>query len=147
MDWLIDTSILVRTIHAGDPHQAVAVDAVARLRRRGEKLCVVPQNLIEFWAASTRPASANGLGLSCDDAESELMRIRMFFILMLEDQTIFQHWQRLVSTYKVSGKTTHDARLVAAMQTHGIGNLLTFNTADFKRYSDIITVASPHDIQ
>ena len=146
MDWLIDTSILVRTIHAGNQYQALAVDAVGRLSRRRETLCVVPQNLIEFWAASTRPPSANGLGLSIDDAAAELTRIRVLFILMLENETIFQNWQKLVTIYKVSGKTTHDARLVAAMQTHGIKSLLTFNTDDFKRYSDIITVASPHDI-
>lgn len=35
----------------------------------------------------------------------------------------------------VSGKNTHDARIVAAMNVHGVVNLLTFNRDDFKRYS------------
>lgn len=147
MDWLIDTSVLVRTIHAGNPHRTLAIDAVAELRGRGERLCVVPQNLIEFWAVATRPAAANGLGLSVEDAEMELVRIHMLFILKPEDETIFLNWEKLVTTHKVSGKPTHDARIVAAMQTHGIENLLTFNPPDFKRYLDIINVASPHDIQ
>jgi len=28
----------------------------------------------------------------------------------------------------------HDARLVAAMNVHGVRRILTFNTDDFKRY-------------
>ncbi len=147
MDWLIDTSILVRTIHAGNPHRTLTVDAVASLRRRGDRLFVVPQNIIEFWAVATRPAEANGLGLSVEDAQTELLRINLLFILKPEDETIFRNWEKLAATYKVSGKTSHDARIVAAMQTHGIENLLTFNTPDFKRYSDIINVSSPHDIR
>jgi hypothetical protein len=31
----------------------------------------------------------------------------------------------------------HDARLVAAMIVHGVTHLLTFNGADFARYSGI----------
>lgn len=147
MDWLIDTSILVRTIHAGNPHQTLAIDAVSLLRGRGERLCVVPQNIVEFWAVATRPSDANGLSLSIEDAEAELIRIHMLFILKPEDETIFQNWEKLAAAYRVSGKNSHDARLVAAMQTHGIENLLTFNTPDFNRYSDIINVASPHGIQ
>ena len=146
MDWLIDTSILVRTIHAGDPNRTSAIDAIALLRGRGERLCVVPQSIVEFWAVATRPASANGLEFSTEEAEKELAQIRLHFILKPEDETIFENWESLVSIYKVSGKTSHDARIVAAMQTHSIENLLTFNTPDFKRYSNIINVASPHDI-
>ncbi|MCA1639831.1 MAG: hypothetical protein LC768_16145 [Acidobacteria bacterium] len=49
-------------------------------------------------------------------------------------------------TYRVSGKTTHDARIVAAMQTHKIENLLTFNVSDFKRYSGAINIFAPQDV-
>ena len=37
----------------------------------------------------------------------------------------------------VVGKSAHDARLVAAMEPHGLTHLLTFNLADFRRYSNI----------
>jgi predicted nucleic acid-binding protein len=42
----------------------------------------------------------------------------------------------------VSGKQAHDARIVAAMKVHGVTHLLTFNTDDFKRYTDIAAVHS-----
>lgn len=146
MDWLTDTSIITRTIHTGNPSQHTAIDALARLRAKGETLCIIPQNLIEFWAVATRPLASNGLGLSIEDAESEIAKIKFHFILKAEDETIFENWEKLVKTYRVSGKTTHDARIVAAMQTHQIKNLLTFNVSDFKRYSNLISVFAPQDI-
>ncbi len=39
--------------------------------------------------------------------------------------------------YAIQGKAAHDARLVAAMQKHGVSQLLTFNGADFRRYLEI----------
>ena len=37
----------------------------------------------------------------------------------------------------VLGKGAHDARLVAAMERHGLARILTFNVDDFKRYPGI----------
>jgi hypothetical protein len=50
-----------------------------------------------------------------------------------------------VSHYAVSGKNAHDARLVAAMHIHRLGQLLTFNCADFHRFPGI-TVLSPDQV-
>lgn len=146
MNWLLDTSILIGTIHAGDPRQTAALDALARLLQRSETLYVVPQNLIEFWVVATRPFSANGLGLSVEDAENEIAQIKSQFELKSEDETVFDNWENLVKTYRVTGKTAHDARIVAAMRTHKIENLLTFNVSDFKRYADIINIFTPQDV-
>jgi len=46
-------------------------------------------------------------------------------------------WRELVMGYQVMGKSSHDARLVAAMQLHGLTDILTFNRADFVRYRQI----------
>ena len=46
-------------------------------------------------------------------------------------------WQALARNYDVKGKNAHDARLVAAMQRHGIGHLLTFNKPDFTRFAGV----------
>jgi len=45
----------------------------------------------------------------------------------------------------VHGTRAHDTRLVAAMQRHGLTYLLTFNTADFSRFTAIHGL-SPEDI-
>ena len=146
MNWIIDTSVITRTIHSGTEQQQIAIDSLSKLRIQNETLCVVPQNLVEFWAVATRPIVANGLGLTIEQAESEILQIKLHFVLKTENETLFENWENLVKKYRVIGKTTHDARIVAAMQTHNITNLLTFNVSDFKRYSDIINVFDPREI-
>ncbi len=137
---------LIGSIHDGSQRQEPSIKAVNLLLGRGDDLLVVPQNLVEFWAVATRPEVTNGLGLSSEQTENEISQIKLQFVLQPENETIFENWESLVTAYRVSGKTTHDARIVAAMQTHNIDNLLTFNVADFKRYSEIINVFAPEDI-
>jgi predicted nucleic acid-binding protein len=52
----------------------------------------------------------------------------------------------LVSRYRVSGVRVHDARLVATMHVHRVEHLLTFNTSDFIRYQELVTVVAPADL-
>jgi predicted nucleic acid-binding protein len=54
---------------------------------------------------------------------------------------LVNHWHILVKTHDIKGLKSHDARLVAAMQTHGIARILTFNANDFKGFP--ITVIDP----
>jgi|GEM_PF-2113909 len=49
----------------------------------------------------------------------------------------------LVTVHTVKRKTSHDARLVAAMQRHDVTHLLTFNRQDFLRFTEITTVTPP----
>ena len=139
---LIDTNVLTRSVQPSHSMHAQAVNAVIELKIRGNDLCVCPQNLVEFWAVATRPESANGLGMSTSEAEIELSKIKSLFLLLEDNASIHAAWERIVIKYHVSGKNSHDARLVAAMKTHGLTQVLTFDGNDFKRYSDI-TVLSP----
>ena len=51
----IDTNILVGSIQTFDPAlRNTARRAVKSLHRDGEQLFCFPQNLVEFWNASTR---------------------------------------------------------------------------------------------
>lgn len=44
---------------------------------------------------------------------------------------------RLIVYYRVSGVKVHDARLVTAMCVHTMTDIVTFNTDDFTRYTEI----------
>lgn len=146
MSYLIDTSVLLRLIHTASPLQKIAVNAVDKLKNENKAIFIFPQNLIEFWAVATRPIESNGLGLTVEQTELKLEQLKKLFILIRENEEIFNKWEILVGKYEVKGKTSHDARLVASMQTSGIENLLTFNVKDFKRYEDIIKVFSPQEV-
>lgn len=145
MSFAVDTNVLLRSIDNGHIAQPIAKNGFFALRNRGEILSIFPQNLIEFWAVATRPAANNGLGLSIAKAEVELVSLKTLFALLPDTTKIFSEWERILLEYRVSGKQAHDARLVAAMRVHNLTHLLTFNTADFKRFS-FITAVSPQTI-
>lgn len=135
---LVDSNILLRSVQTHHPHYVLVENAFTVLRASNETLHVAVQNLIEFWAVATRPAgSLNGLGMTTEAAMQALAVIKALFPLLPEPAGVFDEWERLVSAYRVSGKNTHDARLVAVMKLHGIGKILTFNAGDFNRYKEI----------
>lgn len=141
---LTDTNILLRLLQPHHPHCQIAERALDILRARNEILNVTSQNMVEFWAATTRPFDLNGLGWTIEQATKEFDQVKRFWVL-LPDVPLFEEWERLVKAYRVSGRNTHDARLVAAMHAHGIGSILTFNVSDFTRYRDI-TVIDPANL-
>ena len=138
MSTLLDTNILTCLSLQMHPHHVAAKSAITVLRNQGETLHVVPQNLYEFWAVATRPIIvSNGLGLSVTQAKAELVRICSLFSMLQDIPAVYIEWARLVEIHEVKGKTSHDARLVAAMTVHGVARLLSFNDRDFSRYTTI----------
>jgi predicted nucleic acid-binding protein len=137
MNVLVDTNIVGRMVEPAHVQHQPAVDAVAALVARGDSPCLVPQVLYEFWVVATRPTTANGLGMTPSEAASEIARLEGLYGVLLDSATLYSEWKRLVSVNLISGKNAHDARLVAAMTVHGLTHLLTFNTADFARFSGI----------
>jgi predicted nucleic acid-binding protein len=138
---LLDTNILTRWINPEDKKHTEAVESLRKLRIAGHVPTLVAQNLYELWVVATRPMNANGLGLTPNAVSVELDRLKSpLFHLLQDERTILSRWRELVLTYQVSGKPAHDARLVAAMLRHGLSCLMTFNGADFARYSEVTPV-------
>ena len=146
MSYLVDTNLLLRLAQPKNPHQREAVRSLRALRRQKESLAIIPQNLIEFWAVATRPPANNGLGLTVDETAKLIAKLKSLFTVLPDTSDIFPEWERVVLQYQVAGKQSHDARFVAAMTVHNLTHLLTFNTDDFKRYSEI-TVVDPASVK
>lgn len=145
MSYLVDSNVLLRLVNRNHPMYSTSQQAYTILRQMGEELCIVPQNLVEFWAVATRPVSANGFGLSITETRHESLILKKLFHLKPETPAIFSEWEKLVAQYQVQGKQVHDTRLVAAMLVHGLTHLLTFNIKDFQRFPEI-TVTSPETV-
>ena len=105
----------------------------------------MPQSIYEYWVVATRPVTVNGLGLTILDVDQQIQDLLTRFTLLRDERGIFAHWYELVVNNSVHGKLAHDTRMVAAMQRHGLTNLLTFNKPDFSRFA-AIRVLSPDDI-
>jgi len=141
---LCDTNILIRISQPDHPHHRQTVVAVSKLHAADNTLVTVPQACYEYYVVATRPVAQNGLGLPPDEAVSNVDDLLSLMRLLRDERSIFGFWKKLVRRHEVSGKPAHDARIVAAMQRHGVANLLTCNAKDFRRY-DGITILEPAD--
>lgn len=79
------------------------------------------------------------------EAAKELAAVNDLFRLLFYTREVMQVWQRIVTAHGVSGKQTHDAHLVAIMQVNTVGNILTFNDGDFRRFPEI-QVLNPAEV-
>lgn len=140
MDCLADTNIILRLAEPAHTMHEAALRAVKKLFSDGHDICLIPQNLIEFWNVATRPLERNGLGWTTAQTDADVTVLESIFTVLPDSPAIYPEWRRLAATYSVTGKQVHDTRLVAAMNVHKITNLLTFNTADFERFSGIVLV-------
>jgi predicted nucleic acid-binding protein len=137
MNTLVDTNILARSASPDHHQHTLAQDAVRVLLKQGERLCIVPQVLYEFWTVATRPVSQNGLGKSVAEARADVAHFKRLLRFYRDERAIFEQWEILCDLYNVQGKAAHDARLAAAMLRHRMDAILTFNASDFSRYADI----------
>lgn len=137
MSVLIDTNILLRSAQPTHPLYPIAIHAVSTLLKRNETVFFCPQNIAEFWHVATRPTSANGLGFSPQETLREVESIEDLLTFLPDTPSIYPEWKRIVSAHGVQGIKVFDARLIAVANTYGVGNILTFNAGDFKRFSPV----------
>jgi predicted nucleic acid-binding protein len=142
MTVVIDANVLLRFADPTAAQHPTAVAALSAVRAQGDSLRTLPQSLYEFWVVATRPIVNNGLGLSVAECEQMLARIETIFPLLPDPPTLFAEWRILVVAHNCHGKVAHDARYVAALRALGLTHLLTFNGADFARFTGI-TVLDP----
>lgn len=133
--YLLDTNILLR-LHGGQGEpMTIASIAIRELIKQGHHLAIAPQSLIEFWSVATRQEHERGFGWSVGETDDVIRKLTNQFERLEDRAEVFGHWHTLVMRYEVKGKQVHDTRLVATMLAEEIQRMLTFNTADFKRFS------------
>lgn len=142
---LIDTNVILRSAQPAHAHFTAAKNAVKTARLRGYTPCIVPQVIYEYWVVATRPLVDNGLGMTTAEAEADVGELIEQFHLFRDERAIFDRWHELVVQHQITGKTAHDARLVAAMDRHRITQLVTFNDQHFHQFPGI-TVIHPENI-
>jgi predicted nucleic acid-binding protein len=135
--YLLDSNILIRWVQHKDPSASVVEAALDLLVLSDADPCYTSQNLGEFWNAMTRPVNRNGYGLSPEEADPSAAEFETAFRLLPDTPAVHKEWRRLLVDFRVSGVQVHDARLVAAMHIHGVKRILTLNTKDFARFTDI----------
>jgi predicted nucleic acid-binding protein len=128
---------LLRWVEPDQPDQVIVARALDQLQLTDADLCYTSQNLGEFWNTLTRPADRNGYGLTPAQADRRAHSIESRITLLPDTLDVHTEWRRLLVAHSISGVQVHDARLVAAMHVHAVKRILTFNTRDFARFTDI----------
>lgn len=143
---LIDTGVLLRLFDRLDPNYGDVQTAIKLLWTRGDAPAITPQNAVEFWNVSTRPATARGgYGQPISKTRVRLAAIERICRVLPEIPSAFTEWKRLILAHSVIGVSVHDARLVAQMAVWHVGTILTLNAADFRRYPGI-AVYTPSEL-
>jgi len=107
------------------------------LIRQKDAVFFCAQNIAEFWNVATRPAERNGLGLSPEEALQEVSNVEKSLTLLPDVPAIYTAWKQIVAAHKVRGVKVYDARLAAIMSVYAVESVLTFNSVDFERFSNI----------
>lgn len=89
---------------------------------------------------ATRPTNLNGFGWTTAECRVRLVRLKRVFRFLPDPPSLFDVWELLVFAHDYKGKVADDAWLVAAMQLHGVAEILTFNIADFARFPSIAAI-------
>ena len=133
----IDTNVLVNSRVPGAPHHDAARAGLERAFRDPEPLRVSRQVIREYLAVVTRPQTWP-VAITREEALEDVSRLTGSFEILEDGPVVTELLVELCRDIPAGGRQIHDANIVATMLARGEGRLLTFNTADFRRYGDRI---------
>jgi len=137
----VDTNVLVYATATSAPFRDRARAALVRLAA-DEQLSVSRQILREYVAVMTRPQTW-GRALSLAEAMTDAAVFERRLTVLEDGQLVWDQLMDLSRLYSFGGRQVHDANVVATMLAHGERRLLTFNEADFRRFTPLIEVITP----
>jgi predicted nucleic acid-binding protein len=135
----IDTNILVYANLALSPFHSQAMERLQAMEEQGIELWISRQTLREYLAAMTRRGDLTG-EIPVSSLIEDVQYYSNRFQLAEDNFQVTQRLLTLMAEISIGGKQVHDANIVATMLVYGIRQLLTHNTGDFARFSELITV-------
>ena len=137
----IDTNVLVNARILSAPGHGVARASLERAFRDTEPLRISRQVIREYLSVVTRPQIWS-VAIAREDALDDVSRLIGSFEILEDGPMVTGVLVALCREVPAGGRQIHDANIVATMFAHGERRLLTFNTADFRRYRDRIELVS-----
>lgn len=131
----LDTNVLLSATAPLRPLHRAALMVLNDWPNRGLVLAVSSQILREYLVVATRPIEVNGLGLSTEDALTNVTAFRGRMRLLEDGESVWDRLRALVAAHECRGKQIHDANVVACALTSGVTKLVTANVGDFRRFA------------
>lgn len=136
----IDTNVLIHARISESPEHSIARARLQQAVRDSEPLRISRQVVREYLAVITRPQTWL-VPLPREEALASASRLLSGFQILEDGPAVTETLLALCREIPVGGRQIHDANIVATMLTHREHRLLTFNTADFLRYTQHIQLA------
>jgi predicted nucleic acid-binding protein len=133
----VDTNVLVYANQELAEFHERASARLIDLDQPGTPLWVGRQILREYLAVITRQ-HGRGAALTAPFAVGRVRQFASLFGVAEDGPEVTKILLDLPARFPTAGRQVHDANIVATMLAHRINRLLTFNTADFKRFSGLI---------
>ena len=138
----IDTNVLIHARIREAPEHPIARARLERAVRDSEPLRISRQVVREYLAVLTRPQTWL-VPLPREEALASASRLLSGFQVLEDGPAVTDTLLALCREVPVGGSQIHDTNIVATMLAHGERHLLTFNTADFRRYTPRIHLMNP----
>jgi len=128
---LLDTNILVYGI---DQDSAFFKRARTILEQENNQLITTSKNLIEFLAVTTK---SSGYNLDNETALGIIEEIIQGIEIVCPTQESMAIFLDLMNRYQPKGLKVHDFEIISIGLAHGVNEVATFNTKDFKSVKEI----------
>ena len=135
----IDTNVLVNSRILEAPEHDIARASLQRAFQDREPMRISRQIIREYLSVVTRPQTWP-IAMTREDALDDVSRLISAFEILEDGPVVTESLVALCREVSVGGRQIHDANIVATMLAHGERRLLTFDTADFRRYGDRIVL-------
>ena len=137
----VDTNVLVNARFAEAADHIRARDRLERASLDSEPLRISRQIVREYLATVTRPQTWS-VPLTREQALNDVNRLLVTYAILEDGPAVTTWLLALLREFPMGGRQIHDANIVATMLAHGERRLLTFNTADFRRFGDYIELVN-----
>jgi len=135
---VLDANVLAYAVNADAPQHVVSRALLDVASDPSVKLYVTSQILCEFYSIITNPRRVAVVS-SCEEALiiiSAILALPGIHVLPTP-ASVVAGWMQLLRRHPVTGAEVFDLQIVATMQANGIRQIYTFNTDDFKTFSEL----------
>jgi uncharacterized protein len=133
---IIDANVLVYAMDADAPQHGASRALLEAARDTSATLYVTPQILCEFYSTVTN-ARRVPKPRSPDDALAALSGLLRFLHVLPVPVHTVEGLLGLLRRHPVTGGDIFDLQIVATMKANGIQRIYTFNTDDFRVFSEL----------
>jgi predicted nucleic acid-binding protein len=137
----VDTNVLVYATASSAPFRDRARAALVRLA--ADEPLSVSRQIPREYVAGDDATPTWGRALSLAEALTDAAVFERRFTVLEDGPPVWDQLMDLSRRYSFGGRQVHDANVVATMLAHGERRLLTFNEADFRRFTPLIEVITP----